>query len=383
MVGRVRANVHGQRPAPGRVVGRGRVHAAGRRPPGPAGTARRGLGRHAGPVRGRRPPGDPRRRAARPLRHGLVDERRRSVHWLPRDAVWGAGAGDQVVLVVPSLRLIVGPQRRCSRHRRRGEEAPPEGRVRGVPRPAGRGPVQAARRGRHRPGPVPAEPGHHPHRVGPEGRDRPPGEGERQLAAHLGRRRPPVHGLRGRQRVRAVRAGEARGGHRPRRGGPAGRSPGSTSGRHGREHGRGQGRQEGERDADGGRRAILAGPQRRQRPARVVGRPRPDVGVGRLEVHDELRLPDLPELRQGLRRCPGRLRVRVLAGRRHRLPAGRPHGPGPRPEGKDPGPRRLRVLPGPRPRRPADLDAGGRRPRGGVQRTPAGATARASPTTPG
>jgi CubicO group peptidase (beta-lactamase class C family) len=27
--------------------------------------------------------------------------------WLPRDAVWGAGAGDQVLLVVPSLKLIV------------------------------------------------------------------------------------------------------------------------------------------------------------------------------------------------------------------------------------------------------------------------------------
>jgi CubicO group peptidase (beta-lactamase class C family) len=27
--------------------------------------------------------------------------------WLPRDAVWGAGAGDQVLLVVPSLRLIL------------------------------------------------------------------------------------------------------------------------------------------------------------------------------------------------------------------------------------------------------------------------------------
>jgi CubicO group peptidase (beta-lactamase class C family) len=27
--------------------------------------------------------------------------------WLPRDAVWGAGAGDQVLLVVPSLKLVV------------------------------------------------------------------------------------------------------------------------------------------------------------------------------------------------------------------------------------------------------------------------------------
>jgi hypothetical protein len=31
----------------------------------------------------------------------------RRYDWLPRDAVWGAGAGDQVLLVVPSLRLIV------------------------------------------------------------------------------------------------------------------------------------------------------------------------------------------------------------------------------------------------------------------------------------
>jgi CubicO group peptidase (beta-lactamase class C family) len=31
----------------------------------------------------------------------------RRYDWLPRDAVWGAGAGDQVLLVVPSLKLIV------------------------------------------------------------------------------------------------------------------------------------------------------------------------------------------------------------------------------------------------------------------------------------
>src|SRR5262249_60613537 len=31
----------------------------------------------------------------------------RRYDWLPRDAVWGAGAGDQVLLVVPSLGLIL------------------------------------------------------------------------------------------------------------------------------------------------------------------------------------------------------------------------------------------------------------------------------------
>ena len=53
-----------------------------------------------------------------------------------------------------------------------------------------------------------------------------------------------------------------------------------------------------------------------------------DLDVVRLAVRDELRLPDLPELRQGLRRSQGRLRLRLLAGWRQRLPARRPHGPG-------------------------------------------------------
>ena len=37
-----------------------------------------------------------------------------------------------------------------------------------------------------------------------------------------------------------------------------------------------------------------------------------NVGMGRLEVHDQLRLPDVPQLRQELRRRPGRLRLRLL-----------------------------------------------------------------------
>ena len=66
----------------------------------------------------------------------------------------------------------------------------------------------------------------------------------------------------------------------------------------------------------------------------------------RLEVRDELRLPDVPELRQGLRRGQGRLRLRLLSGRRQCLSGRRPHGPGAGAEGADHRPGGLRVLQG-------------------------------------
>ena len=48
----------------------------------------------------------------------------------------------------------------------------------------------------------------------------------------------------------------------------------------------------------------------------------------------ELRLSDLPELRQELRRGARRLRLHLLARRGQRLPGRRPHGAGPRAEGQ-------------------------------------------------
>ncbi len=83
----------------------------------------------------------------------------------------------------------------------------------------------------------------------------------------------------------------------------------SASGEH---KGRWQGRQEGQRNAHGRRRPLHVGAQRGQCPAGLVEGSCQDVGMERLDVHDELRLPDVPQLRQKLRRRPGRLCLRLL-----------------------------------------------------------------------
>ena len=72
-----------------------------------------------------------------------------------------------------------------------------------------------------------------------------------------------------------------------------------------RTEGRWPGRHESERDAHGGRRPLHVGAQRGQCPAGLVERSRQDVGMERLAIHHELRLPDVPQLRPGLRRRPG------------------------------------------------------------------------------
>jgi CubicO group peptidase (beta-lactamase class C family) len=80
---------------------------------------------------------------------------------LPKDAVWGSGAGHQVVLVVPSLNLMVV---------RNGENLQHQGRA---PRRAERPSVRAAAGGHHRQRPheeghgsVSTQQGHRPHRLG-------------------------------------------------------------------------------------------------------------------------------------------------------------------------------------------------------------------------
>ena len=105
-----------------------------------------------------------------------------------------------------------------------------------------------------------------------------------------------------------------------------------------------------------GRRLVHVGEERRQLPTGLVIRPWEDLDVVRLEVRGGLRMPDVPELRQGLRRGQGRLRLRLLPGRRQRLSGLRPHGPGQSAEGADHGTGGLRVLPGAEPDGRPDLD---------------------------
>ena len=115
----------------------------------------------------------------------------------------------------------------------------------------------------------------------------------------------------------------------------------------------------------GRRRPVPVGQERRQLPAGLVVRPCEDVDLVRLEVRDELRLPDVPELRQGLRRGQGRLRLYLLPGWRQRLPGRRPHGPGEGAEERITDRGGLRVLQGPD-GRACRLDRGHRRTRGGL-----------------
>ena len=121
---------------------------------------------------------------------------------VPRDAYWSWGLYDSLIVVIPSLDLVVaraGPVLEAERGRG------PLRRARAVPRgrsspPCGPAAV-GARRARTRPAPsilgIDWAPASH---------DRPPGRGQRQLADDLGRRRRPLHRLRRRPRLRAVRA---------------------------------------------------------------------------------------------------------------------------------------------------------------------------------
>ena len=63
-------------------------------------------------------------------------------------------------------------------------------------------------------------------------------------------------------------------------------------------------RQESQRPALRGRHPLPLDAQRHQFAARLVGRPRRDVDVGRLAIHRKFRLPDVPELRAGTTRRP-------------------------------------------------------------------------------
>ena len=120
---------------------------------------------------------------------------------LPKDAFWGSGAGHQVVLVVPSLNLIAV---------RNGENLSTTEEHHDALNAYLFEPLDGRRRRRRRqskkPRAVSAERSHRADRLGAEGNHRSTGEGERQLAADLGRRRPPLHGLRRRQRLRAARS---------------------------------------------------------------------------------------------------------------------------------------------------------------------------------
>ena len=118
-------------------------------------------------------------------RHGLVDQRRTArCPELPADAFWGAGAGGQVLLVVPSLKLIVvrngGEPRRPGQRRaiNRYLFAPLMGVF------PGKGPA-----GRRRAAAQPRDPGI---AWAPKETIVRRGQGQRQLAADLGRRRRAV-----------------------------------------------------------------------------------------------------------------------------------------------------------------------------------------------
>ena len=184
-------------------------------------------------------------------------------------------------------------------------------------------------------------------RVGPGGCHRPQGRRQRQLADHLGRRRQPVHRLRRRPGLRAQRSdkklslgfarivggpedfegvnirsktGEAGGGRQGRAPRPAACSAWTASSTCWCETS-----------------AIRSWPGRTITPSR---------GTGATGNSRRASAPDVPELRQELRRRARRLRLRLLARWRQRLHAGRPHGPGPCPAGPDPRATGLRVLPG-------------------------------------
>ena len=142
---------------------------------------------------------------------------------VPRDAFGGAGAGNQMLLVIPSLDLVI-----VRNGATLGDPAAGEGFWGGAvkylfdplmaaisaPRPA----ASAPRRGAYPPNPVIRK------CALPPWRDRAPRRRLGQLADHLGGGRPPVHGLRRRVRVRAAHeekpAGvrRRRGDRRPRHG---------------------------------------------------------------------------------------------------------------------------------------------------------------------
>jgi len=65
----------------------------------------------------------------------------------------------------------------------------------------------------------------------------------------------------------------------------------------------------------------------------LVGRPRGYLVLGRLEIHGELWLPDLPEFREELCRGARRLCLRLFARLGFSLPTGGPIRTGPRAEG--------------------------------------------------
>ena len=279
VVGRLRQDVHGGRPAAGRLAGAAAATRPGPRPASAGSCSARATGT-ASDSSARRPSGrsppTPACRATAAWAGGRNADGRYAK--LPRDAFWGAGAGDQVLLVVPSLNLIVV---------RNGDTL-------GADEPSDREPSSSAcssrvldacssrsRRSR-RPAaaPYPPSPVITGIDLGAEGDDRPPGQGQRQLADDLGRRRPPVHRLRRRQRVRAVAC--------PRS--SAWASPASKAARptsrgvnlrsaDGEQQGRRQGRQEGQRHADGRRRPLPAGsatPATRSSPGRTTtARPGP------------------------------------------------------------------------------------------------------------
>ena len=106
---------------------------------------------------------------------------------IPRDAVWGAGAGDQILFVVPSLRLIM------VRNGRELAPAPKTGDVLARFHDPREGPPDAAHRRRHlatrqarRERTLSSQSGDHRHQMGAARKDRPPRSGQRQLAPDLG-----------------------------------------------------------------------------------------------------------------------------------------------------------------------------------------------------
>ena len=142
-----------------------------------------------------------------------------------------------------------------------------------------------------------------------------------------------LHGLRRRQRLRAVRDGEAEPRLRPRDGQPAA------------DHGREPPRADIEARGDGkrGRKAsgLLMVDGMLYLWARNAGNAQlawsTDHGKSWTwadwKFTTELRLPVVPQLRPRLRRRPRRVRLRLLARRRHGLRPGRPLRAGPRAQG--------------------------------------------------
>ena len=266
---------------------------------------------------------------------------------VPRDAFWSWGLHDSLIVVIPSLDIVVS---------RAGK-----GWIDGWAGDYSRlapflNPIVAAVANPPSPLSLPAQRRHHRHRVGPDQVDHPQSRRQRQLAAHLGRRRSSVHGLRRWLGIRTQGREEAEPWVRSHRGSPRQlprRQPAFAVRREDRTRRSGT---QSQRHPHGRRCSLHVDAQRGERCPDVVGRSRQDLARGRLAIQDKFRRAHVPQLRRELFRRPRRLRLHLFARQRQRLQSRRPAGHGPRPARVHPQQIRLRVLRRTRPRRQPALE---------------------------